>query len=636
MKSKLSIISLLVIVTSIFAQDYQVVNSSSNTILIEVTPKYTVDTLEIDNQEYLRINFSNSFVNSEDFGKPDIRYSILPIGVRNEFGNTFRVVSTNYKFLKGKISPVPFIKKSGDFYQNEFKITDEYKVENQELILPGKFGYTRNLPVQDLKIFPIQFDQENYSIKIYERIVIEVKLANQNLSSPIKYIDDLASSSVINSDQVNEWAKEINLAKTASTSVPSVLSSGTWYKFPITEEGIYKIDAATLSAIGISTNGLDPRTIKIYNNGGKILPWAIDEARPNDLQELAIKVEGESDGVFNENDFILFYGRGVNFWDYNNSSNKIKRNKNWYSRENYFWLTFGGNTGKRISTVQSESSSNPIVQTSTKAFVFNDEDNLNVIKSGVVYVSDEYSSAKQSYTYINPIMDHVSGTTAYYNYSFANVGETNVPFSLEENGQRILTTTLSRPFEQYQPGILLTGSASFNGNFTDNRSVLKILFAPTNLVSKGYLDFFEIEFERNLKAIEDELVFFSKDTNGIIDYRLSNFSTSANQVFDVTDYNNTKLISPEFISGGEIRFKKSQTSGNVSKFYAANSSKYKVPSGFENILNSFVRAESEGVEYIIITHRELRSAAEKLINHRSVVSDFPLTSRIFYTDDKLL
>ncbi|MCK7524870.1 MAG: hypothetical protein MZV64_48320 [Ignavibacteriales bacterium] len=53
--------------------------------------------------------------------------------------------------------------------------------------------------------------------------------------------------------------------------VNSVLATGKWVKFEAPEEGIYKISKANLNLYGIDANTVDPRTIKIYNNGGKVL-----------------------------------------------------------------------------------------------------------------------------------------------------------------------------------------------------------------------------------------------------------------------------------------------------------------------------------------------------------------------------
>ena len=57
--------------------------------------------------------------------------------------------------------------------------------------------------------------------------------------------------------------------------------------------------------------------------------------------------------TFDANDYILFYGRGVDFWEYNNISDRITRNKNFYSKKNYYWLTYGGEPGKRMEIQQS-------------------------------------------------------------------------------------------------------------------------------------------------------------------------------------------------------------------------------------------------------------------------------------------
>ena len=76
----------------------------------------------------------------------------------------------------------------------------------------------------------------------------------------------------------------------------SVLAAGEWLRFEANEEGIYKIDYNLLSSAGINPDEIDPRTLKIYNNGGKELPENVSVSRPVDLVENAITVIGESHG----------------------------------------------------------------------------------------------------------------------------------------------------------------------------------------------------------------------------------------------------------------------------------------------------------------------------------------------------
>ena len=100
----------------------------------------------------------------------------------------------------------------------------------------------------------------------------------------------------------------IAFAVTASAG-NSVLSSGTWYKMSLTTTGMYKITYSELVDMGVDVAHIDPRNIRIFHNGGGVLPKVNNVPCPDDLVEIPIYVYGESDGVFNQNDYILFYAR---------------------------------------------------------------------------------------------------------------------------------------------------------------------------------------------------------------------------------------------------------------------------------------------------------------------------------------
>ena len=44
----------------------------------------------------------------------------------------------------------------------------------------------------------------------------------------------------------------------------SVLSKGNWYKFSIDTTGVFKIDNNFLNQLGINSNSIDPKNIKIF------------------------------------------------------------------------------------------------------------------------------------------------------------------------------------------------------------------------------------------------------------------------------------------------------------------------------------------------------------------------------------
>ncbi|MGY8909834.1 MAG: type IX secretion system sortase PorU, partial [Flavobacteriales bacterium] len=129
----------------------------------------------------------------------------------------------------------------------------------------------------------------------------------------------------------------------------SVLSSGNWFQFSVDTTGIFKIDRNLLQQIGVSTNGVNPKKIHIYGNGGQMLPDLNSDFRYDDLQENAIFISGENDGSFDSNDFILFYAKGPHDWEVNTNNAAATHRQNIFSDKAYYFITVNEVDGKRIS-----------------------------------------------------------------------------------------------------------------------------------------------------------------------------------------------------------------------------------------------------------------------------------------------
>ena len=96
----------------------------------------------------------------------------------------------------------------------------------------------------------------------------------------------------------------------------SVLASGTWVKLAVSTNNIYKITYANLESFGLDPASIDPATIRIFGNGGGMLAQANSTLRPIDLNEIAVDIIDQNDGVFNTGDYILFYGSGPDHIEY--------------------------------------------------------------------------------------------------------------------------------------------------------------------------------------------------------------------------------------------------------------------------------------------------------------------------------
>src|ERR1700737_1357674 len=94
----------------------------------------------------------------------------------------------------------------------------------------------------------------------------------------------------------------------------SVLATGGWFKIAVKQRGVYKIDVPFLNGLGVNTSNLASNSIRLYGNGGRMLPEDNAGLRIDDLEENAIWIEDGGDGILNGSDYILFFSDGVDYW----------------------------------------------------------------------------------------------------------------------------------------------------------------------------------------------------------------------------------------------------------------------------------------------------------------------------------
>ena len=104
----------------------------------------------------------------------------------------------------------------------------------------------------------------------------------------------------------------------------SVLSSGLWFRISVTEDNIYRVDYSTLKDLGLE----NPSKPRIFGNNTGQLSYYNDGSHPDDLREIAIFTDSGSDGIFNEGDYILFFGQGTARWIYDYSTREFSHKKN--------------------------------------------------------------------------------------------------------------------------------------------------------------------------------------------------------------------------------------------------------------------------------------------------------------------
>lgn len=623
---------ILVLSCTLFAQqDIRVIRYSPDSFIFEFTPDYTDTSVLLSTSDIRTINFKNSaLLNPNAIGDKQILYRKILVGLPAAAAPVIEVIHSGYFTLQGKFPVVPQPRKIFDKsvtqiskHRIETGFTDEFPVRL------GETSELRGLNVQELLIFPLRELEGNNGIQLLKTITIKISF-NSSGAAGIPVEDDLLKSVVLNYNQANKWVKTNNSLN--KVQINSVFNTGRWFRFTVPQEGIYKITRAQLSSYGINADQVDPRTIKIYNNGGGPLPENMNVSYPIDPTEVAIYISGESDGRFDENDYILFYGRNTDFWEYHTGAAKFLRIENPFTQNNFYFITSGGTQGKRMETLVLGELTNAIPVINSPAFKVYDEDKINIGKSGRYFMGDEFSEFSKSKSYMTKLDGYINSFPISFRYRFVNSSSSAINLQITENTQAIYNKFLSGyGSDQYTYGVPDTATFRFQGSLPDNRSVLRFTYNVTGSSSKGYLDYFEISYTRDLSAAEnDEVLFFSPNSTNTFEYRLTNFSNSSIHVFDVTDFSSPAVInSPNFPSGGEFRFSRAETLRAVRKYIAVNSSKFLTVGPGTEIKNQNIKAFTEGVKLVIISPDEFITQAERLADYRTNQAKYPVSAKVF-------
>ena len=163
-----------------------------------------------------------------------------------------------------------------------------------------------------------------------------------------------------------------------SYSSSSVLSSGQWFKIAVVQDGIYRIDYSQLKQLGLT----DPSNPKIFGNNFGQLSYYNNDPKPDDLDEIGIYKNTGSDGIFNEGDYLLFFGQGTGRWKFDPSAGDYDFVHHNYSDTAYYFLTSGGTPAKKIADAVQPAALPDYYSSSSDALYFHEKEIENLLKSG--------------------------------------------------------------------------------------------------------------------------------------------------------------------------------------------------------------------------------------------------------------
>ena len=412
-----------------------------------------------------------------------------------------------------------------------------------------------------------------------------------------------------------------NLKKVAvkSSSVKnSVLSEGNWFKFSIDTTGVFKIDKTFLQNLGINVNNINPKNIKIYGNGGAMLPFKNSDFRYDGLQENAIQVIGEEDGVFNDSDYILFYGQGPHKWNIaENSIESTSHNFNIFSDKSYYFITVSNNQGKRIATSNKVATEGTVIN-SYHDFTFFEKDEINLFATGQQWFGDNFN-IENSKSYTIPFENMDANQDIIVRVRGVVASGLPAQFQVGVNTQNTFTVNFSASTGLNQATAAI-GETTLKS--AGNSLQIQVTFNNSgNPSAKAYLDYIEVLGSKKLIANGKQFGFrnFDQANNiGSFTYEIEN-KDQINAVWDVTNPLIPKIVENQ---SNNNNFSFSLNGGMLQEFVVVNNNDFYIPELLEisSIQNQNLHSLLN-IDYLIVTNNELKQQAQRLSTYHSLNSN---------------
>lgn len=551
-----------------------------------------------------RLNAQTYTINWE--GSRTVSYSQMPPIKLPSFSNTHFVFSDGQIYLQNT---------------EEHSDLQTYSIQSMEWeTLPKNLWF-------DLDIDLISPDEDaNISSALHpitKKNIVSYKI--RVLKRQGKDILRLKSYTIHKNQTPKNLSKEQNTTQT--NLVESPLATGNFYKIKVDKTGVFKITTEFLKQNGIDPKSINPKHLRIYGNGGLMLPEYNQDFYYKTLQENAIEVVGEDDEQWNEADYALFYAQAPNGFALYNRGNKRTETRtdrpsnviNIYEDFSYYFFTFDKGIGKRIST---ENNSNLPSSYFNKYddYQFINEEKNNLLEIGRLWVGTPFTTPQQlTFNTSSPIPIN---TTLSFRARLVTKDAKNAKMDFSIDGTQYSKVALNN----------FSSLLFFNDiPITTEKNTISLHFTPDispNPNAVFYLDYAEIQYKQPLKFNGAQLSFRRYDiyegSGETIGFEISN-AQNIERLWNVADP--TNITNKNNLSTDQQIFKINYTANSKlfnNEFIAFTTASAYTPSFIGKVPNQNLASLAD-TEYLIITIPEFKSEAKRLAEYHHKSNQFQVS-----------
>ncbi len=478
----------------------------------------------------------------------------------------------------------------------------------------GESGFARRQRVVPVAFAPrVEADGTR---TLYDRIVVDLHVTGgggTRVADP--WGEAFYRGMLVNPEQARNW----RLPPKRRPARKAALPRGTWLRIFVSEEGLYRISGADLEAAGVSLGDIDPASLRLHYGGGKALSISKVDP-PQAMPEVGLVVEDGGDGRLDADDFVLFWAEPVSRWDYVQASGLFQYRHNLYTRENAYWLGFGGGVEGRRAEQRSGAivASDPQQPTSYRVRVHEEAEQfvliqLFSIKSGYTWYWEDFRGNARNFPVV--VRQAVPEPVA-VRLGFIGIPETRPRFSVRWNEETIGTETFAIPAQPHSRRYVASDTLWAALGAQEGLNYLGLFHSG----NPARFDWYEVEYSRGFVAERGELL-FTYPLTGTTQFRLAGFADEQPRVFEVSAGLAEIVDFAYDAQTGTVIFQ--DQPGDVPRQYAVGGpATWKRPMRIELDLLGHLTTGAWGADWVAIYHREFRAAAERLAQWRAADDRF--------------
>ena len=587
------------------------VSSDTLGIVLEFNaPDFSLEEVRVEGITYCRVDLPGTGRSSQE-GYPLLPVRGLLVGLPDQAEPSVQVLETDSWVRSDTlVAPCPRREKMGgrgvvyEFYRDEDAYTSDAYFPG-ELVELRKGGTLRGMRVARVVIHPAQANSAARRLRLYRRIRFRVTygapLALQGERQPLRREADsfekILAEQIVNYAAVKESPG--STAKAASVrllggSEPAESGGGPGpnVKIGIEKQGIYLVGYGDLVAAGYDAGSVDPRNLHLEDRG----------------EEVPIYLSGEADGIFDPEDYLLFYGQPVDTM---------------YTGRNVYWLYADGAPGLRMQE--------RVVAPGGSAPLLSSFGNTTRVEQNRVYYQNPVGDEGLDYWYWDrwnaPMEEayilHLENVSTEAGTGTLRIGlkgssdsATNPDHhtTVALNGIQVGDATWDG-FIDYVQEISISQSELAEG---DNAILLSAPGDTGSPVDGFYTNWIEIDYLDSYTAEEDLLV-FNGEGSGTFRFDITGFSTTDLEAFDVSDpLHPVRLTGFSLLQQGDDHVLSFEDALQGRTDYVALAlDQAGAPASLALDIPSDLRSATNGADYIVVSTGELADAAQALADYRA-------------------